>query len=82
VLRPDAGAGHQPAVERRSVVGQHGPLVVAVEVIDDPHLPDGEPGREQQPKYLGQARGGGQVDDQLALMGGVVEAPVAESEQP
>jgi hypothetical protein len=58
--------------------GQHGALVAAAEVIDGPHLPDGEPGREQKGECPGQARLGGGVHDQLALVDRMVETPSAQ----
>ncbi|HEX9354109.1 MAG TPA: hypothetical protein VF933_09885 [Streptosporangiaceae bacterium] len=56
-------------------------MVVAAEVINDAHLPDREPGGEQQPERVRDVSGGGSVHHQFALVRGVVKAPVAEPEQ-
>lgn len=67
VLRPAVRAGGLPAVEPWGVVGRPGAVVIAAELVDEPHLRDREAGIEQRLEDRHDCVATFGVDDDLAL---------------
>ena len=78
---PAPGAGDETAVEGRGVVGRHRAPVVGAVAVDQLHAPDRVPDPVEAPHHREHRLVLGPVDDQPAVMGLAVEAPVAQLEQ-